>query len=72
MSKPFGVCWCDCHIPLDADGRRDFAVVTDENHVNGWPRLDYAVAVAVACDRCKADHASFIATGIDYHHGRAS
>ena len=66
MSKPFGVCWCDCHTPVDDAGRRIFAGTNDANHVNGWPRFDSPVAMASACVSCRRDHILFIDTGRDW------
>lgn len=59
MPKPHGVCWCDCHTPVDEQGRRRL--------VNEWPRFDDSVGIATACARCKGDHDLFVATGLDWH-----
>lgn len=65
-SKPRGICWCHCHMPVDDSGARRFDVVTDDQHVNGWPRFDAPVALASACASCRRDHILFIDTGRDW------
>lgn len=59
-SKPFGVCWCDCHMPVDDAGKRILQ--------NLWPRFDEPVALAIACTKCRADHTLFIETGRDWNY----
>lgn len=56
-SKPHGVCWCDCHRPVDDHGVREF---------KPWPRFDEPVALATACVKCKDDHTLFVTTGRDW------
>jgi hypothetical protein len=57
-SKPFGICWCDCHRPVDDHGKRILK--------NEWPRFDNPVAIAVACVNCRHDHDLFVRTGRDW------
>lgn len=64
-SKPYGVCWCDCHMQVDSDGRREFAKPGDPDLVNGWPKYTNPIALVTACARCVKDHEHFIATGLD-------
>lgn len=65
-SKPFGVCWCDCHTPVDDTGRREFKGGSDAGHVNGWPKFDEPVALATACSECQPDHRLYVTTGKDW------
>lgn len=63
-SKPYGVCWCDCHMPVDENGKRKFDDF-EPGTVNGWPKYEDPIATVAACDECKHDHAQFVASGID-------
>lgn len=65
-SKPFGVCWCDCHQRVDEEGRAILDGFTDAGHIHGWPKFDEPVALATACSDCQPDHDLFIRTGKDW------
>lgn len=56
-SKPYGVCWCDCHTPTGEHGER---------LAGGWPLYDEPTAVLTACATCDRFHKHYLSTGLDW------